>query len=450
MKITELKNTESTPQEPSQVVMRFLKNPEYVEFLKEFDFDSPTEIAEGFKYVAMAVYFDEFCRTKHNRDKLPAVALIYKQMSALVTGQNPSERYRATSEALWSEHFERIKMERNFNEFFKGKKSPEKYMNAVEKMREWWQWSDKDIEALRYMVCQSVAGHAFPSKLQRAMYIWSEEQMTGKTTVSEMIVSCLNGERSTENIEAYKSDVPHEWQFERFAVPESLNKRAILLDEAFSGKSGTENYYPRIKSELTATSCKYEVKGGGFFNAKCFRNYFITSNYPPDKFIQDKKERRFFVINMKTRPPVLTDDEIYTVISDFVRNAKPEKDLAQWYMDTMPNVTGNAGKREIEFANAYLSGDFLKLLESFAHSMPPKRVIYFPSEFKRWIFNEAGIPKTDKNAEIVNPAVYSIFGKPKELKGGQRYYNVNRLIEIIKDKQEGDEEITEKEDNLPF
>lgn len=447
MKITNLKNTGSTTMTPCEIVDRFLLQPDYFDFLKQFEFDSLEEIAEGYKYLCRSVVFDQFCRTKANRDNLPAVSIIYTQCKNIVNSMNPNEKYRVVAESLWLNYFERKKMERNFELFYSVEKSPEKLKNSIEKMREWWKYTDKDIEALRYMVCQAKIGRTFPTKLQRAIYIWSEEKFTGKTTVAEMFVACLNGEPNCDNIENYKSDVPHEWQFERFAVPESLHKRAILLDEAFSGKNGTENYYPRVKDKLTSNNCKYEVKGGGFFNEKCYRNYFITSNYPPEKFIHDKSERRFFVINMKHRPPMLTDDAIFEVIADFCRNVEPEENIAQWYRDTMPEVMGSIGYREIEMANALRSENFLNVLRGWRDSIQPKHKVYFPSDFKKWLFNEAGIVKTDRNAETVESSVVRAFGEPKVNKAnGQKYYNTNSLIDKIED----EDDVEFVDDGRPF
>ena len=454
MKITELKRDGATANEPSEIVGKLIENSDYIEFLKEFEFDSVNETEEGFKYMARAVYFDEFCRTKVNRDRLPAVALIYKQMSGIVSSVAPEKVYQSTAEGLWSSYFEKKRMERNFNKFFSGKKDQSAYNNAVEKFKSWWKFSDDDIEALRYFVCQTIAGHSWPSKLQRAVYIWAEQQFTGKTTIAEMFVSCLNGETDTENVKDYMSDIPKEWQFDRFAIPSSLNKRAILLDEAFSGKNGTENYYPRIKTELTSTNCRWEVKNGGFYSSKCYRNYIFTSNYPPEKMIQDKRERRFFVINMRHMPPILSTEELFSTIADFCKNAEPEKDIAIWYRQTMPNVIGNVGVRELEIANAFVTHDFLKMLTAARDGIPAKRKIYFPSEFKKYIFNEAGIPKTDRNAELIIPATIQVFGEPLVLKGGQRYYNLNKLIEkvtkIIEDHYGDDDDEKIIEENLPF
>lgn len=443
MKIKDLKTTGSNSTVPCELVDRFALNADYMEFLKEFDFEDAEDVAEGYRHLCNTVYRDEFCRTKTNRDSNPDIMLIYTQCKAIVQNVQPNKIYTAVGEMLWLSHFERQNMKDNFKKFYSVEPKQDLYDKAVISMRKWWGYSEADIESLRYIICQAKMGHKFPAKLQRAVYIWSEQQFTGKTTVAEMFVMCLNGESNTDNIENFKSDIPHEWQFERFAVPKSMHKRAILLDEAFSGKNGTDNYYPRIKSELTSRTCNYEVKGGGFFSSKCYRNYFITSNHPPEKFIHDRSERRFFVINMKNRPPILSDDKIMSVIRDFCQNATPETDLAMWYRNTMPNVIGSIGRKEEEYANAFLSDNFRSMLQNYRDAekltvdRSPKRNLYFPSEFKRWIFNEAGIVKNDKNAESVEPSVIKAFGAPKQLKGGQKYYNISALIAIIDEANKG-------------
>ena len=84
-----------------------------LDFLKKFDFTTTDEIVNGYKYLAKSVYFDEYCRSKVNRDKLPSIALIYKQMSALLTSANPYKHYTAISETLYLDYFEPKIMEQN-------------------------------------------------------------------------------------------------------------------------------------------------------------------------------------------------------------------------------------------------------------------------------------------------------------------------------------------------
>lgn len=450
MKITELSNSGSNAMQPCKVVEEFAKNPDYMDFLKKFDFTTTDEIVSGYKYLAKSVYFDEYCRSKVNRDKLPSIALIYKQMSALLTSANPYKHYTAIAETLYLDHFEPKIMEQNFAKFYSKKPDKSKYDAAVKKMVEWWKLTPEDIDILRYFVCQSKAGKDFKSKLQRIVYIWSDAKNTGKTTIAELFTLALNGETDLNNVKNYKSKIPREWQFGRFDVPVALNKRCVLLDEGFGGKSGTDNYYQAIKSEMTANDCTIEVKNGGFFSKWCYRNYIITSNFAPSKFIYDKSERRVSVINLENKPPKLKEEVIFEVIKDFCQNAEPEADFFDWYHETMPDVMGSTGVIEEEIGHAFLSDDFFKMLKGFEAAF--KQKVYFPSEFKKWAFNEAGIVKTDKNSMHIAPAVISIFGEPKELKGGQKYYRTSALIEVISENASGeDSEIEIKNvEPMPF
>ena len=92
----------------------------------------------------------------------------------------------AAAESLWLRKFERKELTRRRNAIFSGDKSSDKYFVAKNELARIYGYSEADMEAWRYFVCQARRDNADPA-LNRAVYLWSEEKMTGKTTVARIV-----------------------------------------------------------------------------------------------------------------------------------------------------------------------------------------------------------------------------------------------------------------------
>lgn len=231
----------------------------------------------------------------------------------------------------------------------------EKYLTAVKRIKSVYKYSDKDIEALRYFVCQTRHENHNPS-MNKCIYHWGDDKQTGKTTVAKTIVTILNGD-SLSNAGHYFSTLSRELQYNKHDVPKAALFNAVILDEAMPKDS--RKSYGAVKSMLTNNSCDFDPKFKQVITLPCKRFYYFTSNDDVADYIQDAKERRLIAIHSTHMPTQMSFEDIYSLWFDFCTNCEPESNWQKWY-DSFDFVDGLATKDlEEALAEIKLQGNTL-------------------------------------------------------------------------------------------
>lgn len=203
----------------------------------------------------------------------------------------------------------------------------EKYKVASKRVKEVYSFSDTEIDALRYFICQTRHEDHNPS-LNKSIYHWGDEKETGKTTVAKVIVSILNGD-VLKNSGIYSSKLNRELQFNKHDIPKAALYNAVFLDEVMPKDS--RKSYGAFKSMLTDDSCDFDPKFKDIITVPCRRFYYFTSNDDISEVVQDEKERRLIGIHSTNRPIQISFEEVYQLWFDFCTNCIPEDDWQKWY-----------------------------------------------------------------------------------------------------------------------
>ena len=227
----------------------------------------------------------------------------------------------------------------------------EKYKKASEKLQKIWGFSDIEIDAFRYFICQSRAERHNPS-LNKSLYLFSGKKKTGKTTVARAIASVLNGETSLIDATKYESSFNQELQIGSHDLPMAAQYNCVILDEAMPKDS--RKSYGRVKSMMTSNSCTYNQKYGKIITVVAKRYYIYTSNDDISEFVQDSSERRFIQINMEQEPKQISFEKIYDYWKEFAQNCEPEENWQAWY-DSFADVVGIERKDISGFKDELLS-----------------------------------------------------------------------------------------------
>lgn len=221
-----------------------------------------------------------------------------------------------------------------------------KYKAAHKIVKEVYKFSDIEIDALRYFVCQTRHKDHNPS-LNKSIYHWGDEKETGKTTVAKTIVSILNGD-VLKNSGIYSSKLNRELQFNKHDVPKAALYNAVFLDEVMPKDS--RKSYGAFKAMLTDDSCDFDPKFKDIITVPCKRFYYFTSNDDISEVVQDAKERRLIAIHSKEKPTQISFEEVYNLWFDFCTNCIPEDDWQKWYR-SFELVDGLATKDLTEMKN---------------------------------------------------------------------------------------------------
>lgn len=414
--------------------------PSVVEVVKNCDFGSCADLLRALKKAWWLVATDAYLNNKKTQVAIPAAKILLSQALKMVGSPDFEKRVGAVADGLWLQCFQRRSMASRRAEMF-GSTDAAAYAEAVETLREWYGFTDGDVEALRYFVCQ--AKRESDPALNRALYLYSKEKMTGKTTVARMVAGILNGCQSWRECQRCEclSDIPTELQFSNFARPKAAQFFAVVMDEAFAGKT-TAKYYGKFKTAMTSDTASVEVKFGGKYDVSVCRNYIFTSNNDISSVVADESERRMFVIPMR-KPKNVDYDTLYEVWRAFVVNAEGERDVAQWYRDTTPDVVGEQGVIIADIVAALLSDEFDGYITLKKAS---NANLYQVS----WSFFFDYLSKSfdvRKLANTAKEAVRRAFGDPNS-SGNRCYYNLSEVTDIVGRKEATVQEIAD--DDLPY
>ena len=324
-----------------------------------------------------------------------------KQMENLCRGIDNLEKWaEGTSNQLWFGTYAIKGRTDAFNKLMKCEQSDELYKRAVIAIKENFNFNDLQIEMLKYAICQSKEMNC-PASLNKAVYIWGAGKGTGKTTISATIVSILNGEKDHFNIRQYKSTLPQELGFADHVAPLICSSRAVLLDEAMPKDSSKS--YDTFKDRITSDGAKIRFVYKNQIDVFAKANYWLSSNHPLTAFVQDKSERRFFEIEIKSKFKKLTYSEIYNIFLQFIQQCKRTKDWQKWY-DEMSSDTEVKGieSQNAEDYNSYFS------TQSFCNEIQ-----MLPAQISIGTFY-SHIAKFEKvfSKQLARECVIKLFGDP--------------------------------------
>lgn len=443
MKYSERYYGTSTADIPCPLVSDLLKMevPDMAEAFAGLDFATCAELKSAWRRAWWTLANDIYLNSRETQKRIPAAANLLAKARKTVTASNGDKVMDATAEGLWLQKFERNALETRLKSAFPEKRDYDTYEMAKAEILAVYGFSAEIVEMLRYFVCQARRGDADPV-LNRALYLYSKEKMTGKTTVARIVAGILNGRtswRECQGGEAF-SDIATELQFGTFDRPKATRCQCVVMDEAFTGK-GTGKYYGKFKMAITSDTAAVQVKFGGTYDVRCTRNYVFTSNDEAASIVADESERRLFVIEMK-KPQERSYEDLFRLWRDFIMNAPAEEDTARWYRATMQTVRGEAGVLKEDFKSAFLSPDFLNAVTEYRDNitrgissdlnsgMPTetgkKYQLPFPKFFTDFLSRSYDVRR---HAGLVKETVAEVFGPPKGK--SRKYYNVVEVIAVL-------------------
>ena len=355
------------------------------------------------------------------------------------SGKIRSEALKIAEAAWWGEIAQAMLKEKT-SKIFNIKPDKEKYLKISDKIKAIWNFSDIEIDAIRYFVCQTRNPERNPS-LNKSLYLWSNKKRTGKTTVARSIAAVLNGETSIKGAGKFESTFNKELQLNDHDLPYAAQFNCVILDEAMPKDS--RKSYGRVKSMLTSDTCSFNQKYGRITSIKVQRSYIFTSNDDITELIQDDSERRLIEIRMGQIPTQMSFTDIYTIWREFCQNCTTESDLQEWY-NTFEDVQGIQRKDISYFQTEIVSNSEL----FFAINNKPDYSLTL--KFFEDILIKGKSTRDERN--VIQKALIELFGEPK-------YYKWSRVnvVDVINELRSTEEFINNQENHtviqdneLPF
>ena len=318
------------------------------------------------------------------------------------------------AESVWWGEIAQQQLKEKTDKLFDIEPCQKKYKEIAARVKEIWQFSDNEIDAFRYFVCQTRRERHNPS-LNKSLFLWSGAKQTGKTTVARALAAVLNGEESLDGSGKFESTFNKEMQINDHDLPLAAQYNCVILDEAMPKDSSKS--YGRVKAMLTSNSCSYNQKYGRIIPMRAKRFYIYTSNDDISDFIQDTSERRFIQILMSKMPKQISFDQIYEIWKTFAQNCTPEKDWQEWY-NSFEDIDGLQKKDIDYFKSEILNNPFvvnsLRNLEGYSLTL---------KSFEDLIIRGKTTREERRNLGL---AIEEIVGKPK----GYRWSKIQALEAI--------------------
>lgn len=329
---------------PAEDIVNVVYHGSLEEYAKTLDVKSEDELYSKLMRVCNLTVIDKVFQGQKAKT-FPPIYNFYCYVSSLQKKGKLVEECKAIADSVWNGTIAQRILKRNCDTMFNVEYSESLYNEVTAKMMRIWDFTDVDIEALRYFICQCKAVGDFNSSLNKSLYFWGEKKKTGKSTFARMLASCLNGD-TFDNACKYESKYQTENQFNDHDLPRACVYNCVILDEAMP--RDTKKSYAQLKAMITSNSVTYNPKFKQVISIKARRNYIFTSNDDIADYIQDESERRFYAINFKTEPEQIELSEIYDTIKTFVQQCKPREDIStqKWY-DSFNSVDGII-RREID------------------------------------------------------------------------------------------------------
>lgn len=329
------------PKSPDVILFGDLKGDLY-EYLKGKDVKSINEIKGILQELPHMIVGDPILCDDVARKKCHYIYrdVLYRQYARILSSyKGLTEFVSGESIRLWFEYFLPDIRSKNLPNIKKEQNNVLLH-NATVKLREVYDLTDMDVLYLQYFCSHCKVD--VDSSRNICLWIWSEAQDTGKTTIAQYITAFLNGEND-RNMDEFNSKIGMEMQTKsRFDIPKATINTCTMLDEI--DEDDMKRYYSRFKNTITQKGCDVEYKFvSGLFPKKANFKYITTSNYSPEFAIQDKTERRIVTIKWKIPKKILTFEEIKRVWHEFVLecNFSKEKlnEIYSAYIKTNPQVS---------------------------------------------------------------------------------------------------------------
>lgn len=334
------------------------------------------ELKEKLTEVVDATIRDAAFSDKKTRDTWAVLSNFHNYCNNLQRRGRVDSECSELAEVTWNATTAPRNRERKLKNFFTSQKPDlDKFCAAAEKIKTIYNFSNGNIDALRYFVCQckfdTLNNKRFDSSLNKSLYFWSKEKKTGKTSLARLLTCALNGDDDFQNSGQYMSTYRNEIGFDTHDLPRACVYNAVLLDEAMP--KDARKSYGALKSTLTDSSFNYNPKYKQARSIPAHRNYICTSNDSATSFIQDESERRFCEIEFKGAPVKTEFNELYKIICDFVLYAPAENDFLSWY-NTFEELKGVAAV-EAEDAQYDIYRNFVFLVKENENSSITARQI---------------------------------------------------------------------------
>ena len=296
---------------------------------------SQAELYERIMRAIRKTIADPVFNDRQRVNNLPPFANFFYYCQRLDRNGKTSNEAQGIAGTAWYGTICRRNTSENLKKIFNEKPDRERFNEIADKISEIWGFTPKQIDALRYFVCQTRQANHNPS-LNKSIYFWGKMKGTGKSTVGRAIITILNGD-VWDNYGVYESTLNKEMGYSDHDLPLAALYNCVFLDETVPKDS--RKSYNGVKRMLTSNSFNYNPKYRQVITIPCKRIYIFTSNDDIAEFIQDESERRFVSIEIAKVPIQLTFEEIYDIWKEFAVNCEPEEDWKTWY-DSFDLVKG--------------------------------------------------------------------------------------------------------------
>ena len=319
---------------PSSTVVDIVHAGGILKWAESQNVKSKKQLYDKIIFAARRTISDPVFQDKKRIDTFPPFANFFFYCQKIDRNGKLAQTAEDISDAAWLTVCRRNLAE-NLNKMFSVAPDKQRFEAVKAKIMQIWDFTEKDVDAIRYFVCQTRHENHNPS-LNKSLYFWGHEKQTGKTTIARALITILNGDEF-DNFGTYESNFGKEMQFNDHDLPLSALYNAVLMDEAMPKDS--RKSYGTFKQVLTSNSCYYNQKFMSIKHISCKRFYIFTSNTDVSEYIQDEKERRLYPKDFVKKPDFLTFDEIYKIWLEFAVNCEPEDDWKKWY-DSFELVNG--------------------------------------------------------------------------------------------------------------
>lgn len=345
------------------------------------------------------------------------------------------------AETAWYGELAQSRLKAKTDKMFSVVPDKEKYKNASLKLQEIWGFSDIEVDAFRYFVCQTRHENHNPS-MNKSLYLSATNKKTGKTTVARTLASILNGEESVMDGSKFESSFNKELQMNAHELPYAAQYNCVILDESMPKDS--RKSYGRVKSMLTSNTCSFNQKYGKIMQVEAKRYYLYTSNDDISEFVQDSSERRFIQINMERMPKQISFNKIFDVWKEFCVNCEPESDWQLWY-NKFKDVDG-VERKDISYYKDVILSD-KSVLSAISNCFDSAITLKFFADLL--ITGKA----TREERKSLSSALTELFGEPNSYRWSRSKVQI-KLTEMIDEFEKLDIEqnlIDDSDDKkLPF
>ncbi len=404
---------------PNELIIDVVRANGIKNYVMQNDFESQEAIKSFiFDLIKKTLNSPAFADRK-TRETFPLLANFYYYCQKIDRNGTKETEADKIAERCWYGEMAQKRLREKTEKMFSVQPDEAVFREACEKIKKIYGYTDADIDAFRYFVCQS-KNHDINPSLNKCLYIWSRRKETGKTSVARAIISILNGEENTDRINKYESTLSKEMQFNDHDLPVVSEANAVLLDEAMP--HDTKKVYGHLKSMLTSRGCKFNPKFNSVIHVDCRRNYLFTSNEDVSDFIKDDNDRRFIVVNNERKPKQISFEAIFEIWKTFCQHATPRMDFSDWYREFSfidGLMTRDKDEAKVNILNHHYILTELEGMKNYLITIG-----YFYN-----LIAKTQNPKRD-DKKIILAAVNELFGEPYQ---GKSTWKREVILEVLRE-----------------